>query len=314
MRRTFAFHSRKDLELLVEEFSHLVQELEYSDQKSVRLFEILHQLYHALIIPVADQLAALPKEEMITIIPHSQLFLVPFSALRDEQGVFLIEKYALVYSPAIAILEYTRQNAAHVIHQDKPNLLAFVNPIDNLVSAEQDFDAITRFYATAQQNAIYRRQKASKEVLEQQASNYTVLCFVTHAQAFDESPLDSYLALAPATSDDGRLKVPAIFRLELHTDLVILGACETGRGKITGDGVNGLSRAFLSAGTPTLLMSLWPVGENESVDQLYQFHEFWRDGCTSKAEALRQAQLEALANHPTQPEIWAGFALIGEWN
>jgi CHAT domain-containing protein len=61
-------------------------------------------------------------------------------------------------------------------------------------------------------------------------------------------------------------------------------------------------------------MSLWPVGEDESMNQLYLFHEFWREGGTSKAEALRQAQLEASENHPLQPEVWACFALIGEWN
>jgi CHAT domain-containing protein len=306
--------SRSDLELLVNEFARLVQMTEYSEQKNARLFELLQQFYYALIAPIADQIASLSEEEVVTIVPHGQLFLIPYCALLNGQGVYLLEKHALVYAPAVAVLEYTRQNAAHVIHRNEPNLLAFVNPTGNLVSAEQEFDAITRFYATTRRNTVYRRDKARKEVLAQEASNYTVLCFVTHAQAFDERPLDSYLALAPTASDDGRLNVPAIFHLKLHTDLVILGACETGRGKITGDGVNGLSRAFLATGTPTLLMSLWSVGEDESMNQLYLFHEFWREGGNSKAGALRQAQLEALRNHPLQPEVWACFALTGEWS
>lgn len=304
---------RAEVELMVQEFSALVQEKSYSDERQKRLSQILQRLYNALVLPVEGLLAGLANEEVVTIIPHGWLFLVPFSALIDGRGSHLIEKHALVLAPAIAPMEYTQRNAARVIHREQPDLLALVNPGENLPVAEQAFGEIARFYPGPGHTAIYRGRDAKKEVLWREASGYMVLCFVTHARACDERPLDSYLALAPTSTDDGQLRVPEIFQLELQADLVILGACETGRGMITGDGVNGLNRAFLAAGTPSLLMSLWEVGEEETIIQLSQFHEFWRGQALSKAEALRRTQIEALKDHPLQPDIWAGFVLIGEW-
>jgi CHAT domain-containing protein len=140
-----------------------------------------------------------------------------------------------------------------------------------------------------------------------------VLHFATHAQAFDDDPLASYLALACIPPEEnGYLRVPEIFQLDLHTDLVILLACETGSGKVTGDGINGLSRAFIGAGTPSLLMSLWPIPEQESFNQIYLFYEHWQTAHHSKAQALRLAQLEILEDHPEEPAIWSVFALVGE--
>ncbi len=135
----------------------------------------------------------------------------------------------------------------------------------------------------------------------------------THGKASDKDPLQSYLVLARTEGEDGYLRVPDILELKLYADLVILSACETGRGHITGDGVNGLSRAFLLAGTSSLLMSLWSIPEKETLYQLYIFHESWRKEGLSKAQALRQAQREELANYPEEPDAWAGFAIIGEW-
>jgi CHAT domain-containing protein len=177
----------------------------------------------------------------------------------------------------------------------------------------QNFESIVAFYHDRKHNKIYKGRDAVKQNLEQEGSRHAVLCFVTHAQALDNDPLNSYLVLAGKSFEDGLLKVPDIACLELHTDLVILAACETGRGHITGDGVNGLGRAFLSAGTASLLLSLWSISERETMQQLYLFHDAWRNSEVSKALALQRVQIERIHTYQReQPDVWAGLVLMGE--
>ncbi len=90
----------------------------------------------------------------------------------------------------------------------------------------------------------------------------------------------------------------------------MLSACDSGRGKISGDGVIGLSRAFLQAGVPSLIVSLWKVPDDSTQFLMTRFYEYWQ-GDTDKVTALHQAILETKENYP-QPVNWAAFTLVGE--
>jgi CHAT domain-containing protein len=101
--------------------------------------------------------------------------------------------------------------------------------------------------------------------------------------------------------------------------LVTLPACETGLGKeIKGEGLMSLARAFMYAGTPSVLASLWKVDDASAADLMIDFYKFWQHGKKvgkrmvklNKAEALRQAQLRAI-DAGSQPFYWAPFVLIG---
>jgi len=106
--------------------------------------------------------------------------------------------------------------------------------------------------------------------------------------------------------------------MDLHgTDLVVLSACETAAGDVrVGEGVYGLRRAFVLAGAKNLVMSLWPVGDRTTREQMEAFYRAYGEG-KSPAEALRQAQLQTLANlreltksmkEPFTPvKLWAPF-------
>jgi CHAT domain-containing protein len=139
---------------------------------------------------------------------------------------------------------------------------------------------------------------------------------ITHAHALNARPLDSYLILAdeyPGRSlQQLSFTATEAFELELHTDLVILAGCEVEHGEKAGAGIDGLSSAFIRAGASSLLLNLWPMPELESLEQLYLFHLSWKKTGTSKAQALRYAQIEALRSYPEQPDVWAAFVLIGE--
>ena len=114
--------------------------------------------------------------------------------------------------------------------------------------------------------------------------------------------------------------------MALHAELVTLSACNTALGHISGDGVAGLSRAFLAAGTPSVLASLWRVADVAGRFQMERFYSALRSNGGDKAAALRQAQLETLRSLrakrlripsgkplPEQPIFWAPFVLINNW-
>ena len=120
------------------------------------------------------------------------------------------------------------------------------------------------------------------------------------------------IALAPSKQDDGLLTAEEILSLKLNADLVILSACNTGRGRITGDGVIGLSRSLFIAGTPSVIVSLWSVPDSPTAELMTEFYTNLNQNKLDKAQALRQAMLKIKQQYPNKPLNWAAFTLIGE--
>jgi CHAT domain-containing protein len=111
------------------------------------------------------------------------------------------------------------------------------------------------------------------------------------------------------------LQAGEIFDLKLNADLVVLSACQTGLGKlIRGEGMVGLTRAFMYAGTPSVVVSLWSVSDISTADLMAEFYKNLIINKLSKTDALRKAQL-ALINNPgfSHPFYWAPFILVGDW-
>jgi CHAT domain-containing protein len=147
-----------------------------------------------------------------------------------------------------------------------------------------------------------------------------IIHLATHGILDDLRGLGSAIALAPdpnQPSEDnlgranGLLTAEEILDMKLNAELVVLSACDTGRGKITGDGVIGLSRSFISAGVPSIIVSLWSVPDAPTAELMTDFYKNWKTHKLDKAQALRQAMLSTLKTHPN-PRDWAAFTLIGE--
>jgi CHAT domain-containing protein len=157
-----------------------------------------------------------------------------------------------------------------------------------------------------------------------------VLHFATHAIVHDDDPFGSFLALGSSgggKDDDGFLSAEEIYRLDLDADLVVLSACRSAGGRVTGDGIATFARAFIYAGAPSIVASLWDVADEPTNRLLPEFYRRWLGGAT-KAQALRATQLRLLrelrggkvvvntpigaVSLPEHPMFWAGFALIGE--
>jgi CHAT domain-containing protein len=115
------------------------------------------------------------------------------------------------------------------------------------------------------------------------------------------------------TVEDGLLQVYEIFNLKLDADLVVLSACRTGLGQeVKGEGLVGLTRAFMYAGAPSLVVSLWEVADQSTAELMVKFYQ-QLDRAGEKAEALRRAKLDLIqTGRYAHPYYWAPFILVGE--
>jgi CHAT domain-containing protein len=150
---------------------------------------------------------------------------------------------------------------------------------------------------------------ATETAVQHTAADYDVLHFAVHAIADDEDPLASYLRLAADAGSDGLLHLSEIAEQSHAGQLVILSACETQMGRLYyGEGIMGLTRAFLATGAAAVVATQWPVGE-ASADLMTGFYRSLASG-RSPTTALRAAQLQLRNDARTaHPFYWAAFGL-----
>src|SRR5919199_1224666 len=293
----------------------------------------LQQLHQLLIQPIADLLPTNDRDRVI-FIPQSSLFLVPFPALQDKDGKYLIEKHTILTAPSIQVLDLTHKQGENLPTLTKGGqggvalvvgnpTMPFVPPapgekpqqLPSLPGAEKEANAIAPLLNT---KAIIG-SSATKSAIVQLMPKARIIHLATHGLLDDVRGIGSAIALAPDSSYkeeigkvNGLLTAEEILDMKLNAELVILSACDTGRGKITGDGVIGLSRSIISAGVPSVLVSLWSVPDAPTASLMTEFYQNLQKN-PDKAQALRQAMLTTMKNNPN-PKNWAAFTLIGESN
>ena len=295
-------------------------------QATVTAKERLQQLHQILIQPIAQFLPTDPNSRVI-FVPQSSLFLVPFAALQDQQGKYLIEKHTILTAPAIQVLELTHQQrqilrAQSLAPLQGKDVLVMGNPtmpsipdstgklqqLASLPGAETEANAIAKLLNT---QAIIGAS-ATKAAILPKLTSARIAHLATHGLLDDFKLLGvpGAIALAPSGNDNGLLTSSEIFDLKLNAELVVLSACDTGRGDIKGDGVVGLSRALISAGVPSIIVSLWSVPDAPTSSLMTEFYRQIQQN-PDKATALRNAMLSTMKQHP-KPKDWAAFTLIGE--
>ena len=285
--------------------------------------ESLQKLHQLLVKPIADLLPTDPNQR-VTFVPQEDLFLVPFPALIDSKGKYLIEKHTILTAPAIQVLELTRQQQKRIKtlpKSSRKNALIVGNPtmpsfntkygesgkqLSSLPGAKREAEAIAPLFNTTALTGDEATETAIKAKLPQAG----LIHLATHGLFDDFQGLQSSIALAPSSQDNGLLTASEILDIKLNADLVVLSACNTGRGRITGDGVIGLSRSLISAGVPSVLVSLWSVPDSPTASLMTDFYQNLSKN-PDKATALREAMLTRMKQHPN-PRDWAAFTLIGE--
>lgn len=336
--QTSSISSRDLKELIRDTYTSIVsapREMSALHKLEAHRQEGLRKLYDILIKPVESVLPARAETE-VTIVPHGPLFLVPFQALVSGKNRYLVEDHTLNFLPAISVLRATSAIDKEVA--DGPsNLLAIGNPITEankflgaLPHAEKEAKKVASMFESAD---ILLGAEATRDRFKQLAPGRSYLHLATHGLINPDAPMESSVVMAPGAGDDGLLSVKDILGLPpLSARLIVLSACQTGKGAITGDGVIGLSRAFIIAGTPSVMVSQWNVDDVMTEYQMGLFYKALLTG-SSKSAALREAQLKTLefmeddgndeeevaeagkkaGEIRANPRYWAAFQLIGEY-
>ncbi|MCE7988953.1 MAG: CHAT domain-containing protein [Caldilinea sp. CFX5] len=258
-------------------------------------------LYAVLVAPLTAYLG----QPNLLIVPHGPLHYLPFAALWNEETArYLIQEYTLTFAPSASALPliYAKRNP------NQGQLLALGNPTDDLVDSEGEVKAIAGMYGTQP----LLRKAATEGQIYANAGQVDLLHLSAHGALNEYNPLFSAIELAADEGQDGRLEVHEIYGLNLvGVNLVTLSACETALGQQSdGDELIGLTRAFLYAGAPSVVTTLWSVRSDTTEELMVSFYTHLRKGETA-AVALQQAQIEMLSEH--SPYYWAAFTLTGDY-
>lgn len=294
--------------------------IEVIPNKETHSIKQLHQLQQLLIAPIADLLPTQPNAHVI-FIPQGNLFLVPFAALPDAQGKYLIEQHTIATAPSIQVLNllYRRQQKIKGVAKD---MLIVGNPTMPSISWKpgeppQKLPQIPGAELEAKQiAAIFHTQAltgdAATETAVVQKMPQARIIHLATSGGFNDLPgmeIPGAMVLAPSSQDDGLLTSEEILKLHLNAELVVLSAGDTALGKITADGVIGLSRSFFAAGVPSVVGSLWSVSDSSTAFLMTEFYKKLSEN-PDKAAALRHAMLVTMKKYPN-PFDWAAFSLIG---
>ena len=315
---------RQELERRVEELGRQLANRDLGFRTSAAA------LYRLLLTPTGIDLRRIRR---LVIVPDGVLWGLPFQALVDSNGHYLLEDCAVSYAPSLTALDAMRQvKSARKQSRGDRLLLAMGNPVQSnraqertkAILPERDFASVPRAETEVRRlrqiygedrSRIYTGRQATERQFKSEASDARIVHLATHGILNNASPLYSYLLLAAAdndSSEDGLLEARELLQMTLHAELVVLSACETARGRVgAGEGVVGLSWALFVAGVPTTVLSQWKVDSESTTRLMIAFHENRKSGL-SDADALRVAALglkkDPLYGHPF---YWAPFIALG---
>lgn len=308
--------------------------------------KMAHHISTTLIQPIAS---TIEKFENLIVVPDGTLSYLPFETLLVEDR-YLIEYFNVKYLPSLTTQTYIRDPN----QKNKETLLAMAgaqfdqevtyspkrqNSLTALPYTVMEIDSIASLF---EHTTIWKDELVTeKRFKNTDLKNYQYIHFATHGIINEEVNENTGLILTsrePADgviTDDGFLRLPEIFNLDLNAEMVVLSACNTGRGKlIEGEGILGLQRAFFTAGSSSLVVSLWSVYDRSTALIMPEFYQLlqsekkqfegyverflrWIGWDSSipygyKASAMRKAKLKML-EHPqfNHPVYWAPFVVLG---
>jgi len=275
------------------------------------------ELYEALVGPLS-----LPPGAGLTVVPGGVLVDLPWATLVNPQsGSYLVERHSIAVAPAARVFVQAGRALAPAASLAAGRALVIGDPafdrvqfpsLSRLPGAQEEARTIARLIDGS---VLYIGEDASAAAFRAGLDRYPILHFSGHARAV-EHPLYSELLFAPG-QDGGRSTVRAdeIYGLRLHsTQLVVLAVCSSGVGYRSDlEGSLGLAHAFLAAGVPAVIATLWPVEDGATTEFFKIFYKALRSS-GEPALALRRAQLSALRSGDPRlanPRVWAAFQLLG---
>ena len=300
------------------------------------------QLYQQLLQPLEPHLNGVRE---LIFVPDSALVYVPFETLSrvtaTKKSEYLLERFAVSYAPSASALAALKA-AAPATSNKASGVIAFGDPIyaeettgsktsapvssltaarafdlRNLPNTRREVTEIAALFPRTEQQTYLGTDAREQNVKAASLDKYRYVHFAAHGLVDENYPARSGIVLTAETNskEDGVLQMTEVMRLKLNADLVTLSACSTGLGKLlNGEGMIGLTRAFLYAGANSVVVSLWNVNDMATASLMKSFYKHLQQGM-NKDEALRQAKL-AMLKGPQRawqhPYFWAAFVLVGE--
>jgi CHAT domain-containing protein/Tfp pilus assembly protein PilF len=336
---SFVIPGEKEISTRVREFQKLIlnpeplwEKLESSETK---LKAVSKELYRILVKPAASQIA---NKQRLVIAPDGVLNHLPFEALMNDKraGEYLVSDFQIHYIPSSTALAQIRQRIGNSHKAVQKQFLAFADPnygspegtidlyrigeffgkVSGLPNTKTEVEEIAKLYRRNAVATFTGEAASEKNVKSIKLDDYKKVHFATHGLINEAQPQFSSLLLSfnQNEKEDGYLMMREIFDLKLNAELVVLSACRTGLGQeIRGEGVRSLARAFIYAGTPSVLVTLWNVSDKSTADFMKMFYSKMEKEHLNKAAALRAARLQMIRGKKySHPYYWAPFVLIGD--
>lgn len=271
--------------------------------------------YQTLLQPLQTNLAGIHR---LIVLRDGELHFIPFEVLEPRAGRYLVNNFAVRYAYSVALLlESSKKRAAF---NDNTLVVAPYADSSGIATAvrNEGLGALpaSRREARAVGGEVLLNQEATKGAFLKNYPHYGVLHLATHARADSQDPSQSFIAFFPSRTPF-KLYTNELYNLSLeHTRLVVLSACETGSGLLQGgEGIMSLARAFMYAGCPSVITTLWNAHDESSAYLSERLHEYVRGGMALD-EALQRAKLDYVQSEQgrpyNHPYYWANLVLIGE--
>ena len=246
-------------------------------------------LSNYLIEPISEYLT---EGDLIYFVPYGSLHYLPLHAL-ELNGELLIKKHPVAYAPSASLIKFCQNKGSGRLQSCASFGVVF----------EEEAEDVAELFNTE----AYDR--ATKDKVRENCTDKDVIHFSCHGYFDNADSLSSGVKLY-----DDVLTAREIFDMRLDTELVTLSACQTGLNERSpGDELVGLTRAFLYAGAPSVIVSLWSVDARSTQELMLEFYKLLKNGA-DKATALQEAQKRIMEKGEySHPYYWAPFVLVGDW-
>ncbi|MBA4852179.1 CHAT domain-containing protein [Emticicia sp. BO119] len=271
--------------------------------------DLAKRTYNVLLAPIEGMLK---KSEKLIIARHDILGFLPYEILEKKgESDYLLFDYTISYANSASLhFDYN-------ISKPQSDIIAyapFSNGKQSGIFRDKGFKTLPASINEMGEinGQIFQDSKATKLNFQETYRNKGIIHFATHAQVNDAEPLKSFIALYPE-GKDFKLYTPELYNLSLeNTQLVVLSACETGKGQIRkGEGIISLARAFQFAGCPSVITTLWNA-HDESIAKLSEkFYYYLKKGYPTD-EAIRLSKIDLIQTESDHPFYWSNFVLIGK--
>ncbi len=325
----------------------------YPPDLSVEAYESFttssHSLYEKLLLPVLESLRSQANKLIVSLdgnlssLPIELLLYKGAPFIEGEEEVnyanlpYLLQKYQISYTYSATLLQQNKKIPVHAHRKEtevKKECLVFAptygegnttyakrggletlrnKGLVDLPGAQREAQNISNYV-----DGLFLFDVEAREAnFKQEASNYSIIHLAVHAELEDQDPLYSrlYFTNTNDTIEDDTLHTYELYNMQLSAELVVLSGCETGMGEyVRGEGVMSLSRGFMYAGTPSVLLSMWKVSDIHTSELMDYFYSNLSEGLPKDASLrlAKQRYVERSDRLGSHPYYWASFVLYGD--